>query len=261
MPVTSLYDLPEIYAELLAPAEDLVEDVREWLADALDRPLASILDPACGPGTWLLPFATRGLRVAGNDLSAAMIGSARRRLPRGRAELTIGDMRRLRLAGAPFDAALNLHGSVGHLGSDSDVVEHLRSVASCLRAGGVYLLGLSVFDETPLASEPVLLFQTPPTKLAAGGTAAVLYESLGRDALARSERIRVLVLTHDVPGAPPTLLEEYDLRTFTFDALLAILDAVPEFRLERAYAMELAGRPEIPLGPDAGDVTLVLRRT
>ena len=46
--------------------------------ETLGRHPVSLVDPACGPGGWLLRFAVSGMRVAGNDLSAEMVEVAQR---------------------------------------------------------------------------------------------------------------------------------------------------------------------------------------
>lgn len=256
----SFYRHPEVYAVLLEPDPDIFADADAWIGRHLDGPARRVLDPACGPGNWLVRFAERGAAVAGNDLEPAMIAAARRRLAGRPAELTVGDMADLDFRTGPFDVAINVHSSVGHLPDDAAVVRHLRAVARHLRPGGIYLLGLVIDDGTALREEPEFLWQCPATRIPGGGMAAVRYESARRDPAARTERIRLHLLTKGVAGCPEALREEYDLRTFPAARLREILAEAGGFDVLAAHAMLVEGRPDVGLVHDAGDVTLVLRR-
>ena len=258
--MSSLYDFPELYGTLLAPDLDLVRDAKAWMRRFGRGAVTAIMDPACGPGTYLLPFAKRGVRVAGNDLRPSMIAEAHRVLSGRPAELVVGDMRELEFASGPFDVAFNFHGSVGHLDSDEAVVQHLESVAAHLRSGGLYLLGLTISDGDAREEQPLELFQTAPTPIPSGGTAAVAYESVWRDPVISQELLRVIVLTKDVPGAPPFFVEEYVLQTFGQRRLEGLLRDSGVFRCRAVYEMTADPRPEVGLSWNAGDVTLVLER-
>lgn len=255
----SLYRHPEIYATLLAPEPDVFEHVLDWIDLYLDGPFDSVMDPCCGPGTWLLPFVVRELHVAGNDLLPQMVAECRRRVGAA-AELTEGDMRSLRFETGPFDVALNLHSSVGHLPDLSAVSSHLRSVRDQLRPGGLYFLGVCVYDGEHVEEDVHVLYESEPTFVPSGGMASIRYESVRRDPVRCEETIRLLLLSRDVADCPERLEEEYVLKTFHRDVLRGVVDDVGGFDLLAAHAMEEDGHPDRGLQPNCGDVTLVLRK-
>jgi SAM-dependent methyltransferase len=104
------------------------------------RPVHRVLDLACGTGPHLVRLAERGYRMTGLDLSRRNIEFLRERLAaRGLAgDLVVGDMTDFRLA-RPLDAAVCMQDSQGHLLTNDQLVDHLRSVARALRRGGLYV--------------------------------------------------------------------------------------------------------------------------
>ena len=256
---SSLYDHPELYAALLAPEPDLLDDLDLWVAEHLRGRIRSVMDPACGPGTFLVPYARSGCRVAGNDIRPEMIASARRRLGRTRVELTCGDMRELHFESGPFDLALNLSSSVGHLRRDADLERHLASVAEHLRPGGLYFLGLTILDREVEDDDLWVLFEGDPMRLPEGGMGAVRYESLQRHGRLRRERIRVITLTNGAPELPRVIMEEYTLRTFPPEVVRRLLERVAVFDLLAVHDMTHPRRAAVRL-EEALDATLILRR-
>lgn len=113
-----------------------------WLtrfAEALPRaegPAAHVLDLGCGAGepiaAWLM---SRGLRVTGVDIAAAMLGIARSRWPDG--DWRQGDMRALAL-GTRFEGIVAWD-SFFHLTPD-DQRRTIAAMAAHLRPGGVLML-------------------------------------------------------------------------------------------------------------------------
>jgi len=254
----TLYDHPELYAALFAPDPEMWDGVRGWLGRYLDRPGRSILDPACGPGNWLLPFAERGWRVAGNDHNPHMCRYARQILAPFDAEITQGDMQTLAFLSGPFDAAINLDASVGHLADDAQVIRHLRSVRAHLRPGGLYLLGITVLDLPGREERPDALFESDAVAVG-GGSVTVRYTSLWRDPVARQERIALEMHSRGVPGAPPLLHEQYDLLTFTQADLRHCLAQAGGWELLAVHDMTLDGLPDHGFQPGCRGVTVVLR--
>lgn len=253
----SLYDHPNLYAALLRPEPDLLQAVESWREDWLSGPFESLMDPCCGPGTWLAPFSGRKLALAGNDLSPKMIEEARRSIPDPGVEWTVGDMRSLGFRSAPFDMVLNMHASIGHLPDLDAVGEHLGSVRRCLRRDGLYFLGVVVNDGSAVDRTPRVLFESSPTELAGGGMAAVRYESIERNGRAQSETIQLHLLTCGVEGCPSVLTERYALRSFRSKPLKRAIEG-SGFEILAAHDMEVAGYPDVGLAPNCGDVTLVL---
>lgn len=261
----SVYDYPEVYATLMYPESDLLEHLLGWLEEHLEGPMNAVMDPCCGPGTWLVPFAARGYRVAGNDGAEGMIGEARRRLAEleleEEPELTVGDMRELPLTSGPFDVTINLHASVGHLPDEESVVRHLRSVASQMRPGGIYLCGIIVSDGQTVETEPELLYESDPLPMASGGMAACHYSSTRRDHVKGEETIQVLILTTEVPDTPERIEDSYVLRSYTAETWERILAEAGGFELLAAHSMADDRYLPVKLDETNRDCTLVLRRT
>ena len=110
----------------------------------------SVLDCACGTGGHTLALAQRGYRVAGSDISAAMI--ARAEVNTQRAGLSIpyrvARFQDLRAAfDEKFDAVLCLGNSLVHVLSDEDALASLQNMRDCLRAGGVLILHNLNYDK------------------------------------------------------------------------------------------------------------------
>lgn len=254
----SIYDHPDLYAALFPPDDGLTDDVDVWIARALGGPPSSVLEVACGRGDWLRRFAARGSRVYGFDLSPVMVDAARINLSEWGGSVCVADMRRIVLNEDPFDLAINLGGSVGHLSSDLDLEAHLLSMAALLRPGGCYLLGLCVEDGVGLDSTLKVLMESDPVRVLEG-FAAVRVESVFRDHTSGVERIRNIVLAKDVTGVPGPFIEEYDLRIFR-SKILAEMLARSGFDVLAAYSLTEHPRSDIGLVPNAGDIALLLRR-
>jgi SAM-dependent methyltransferase len=104
------------------------------------RPVARVLDIACGTGPHLVRLAERGYHMAGLDLSPRNIEFLGERLAdKGlTGDLIVGDMTDFQLA-RPADAAICMQDSQGHLLTNAQLLAHLRSVARNLRKGGLYI--------------------------------------------------------------------------------------------------------------------------
>lgn len=256
----SLYHYPAVYAALFSPDVKMRRRVKRWIRTHLVGPFARVLDPACGPGNWLLPFARKGLAVAGNDLEPAMVHAAKEALKGFDARVLQGDMCALAFEDGAFDVALNLDGSVGHLPDDEAVVSHLQEVLRCLRPGGIYCLGLLVLDGQARETDSVVLFEEEQASVAGGGSVRAVYRSEWRDPVARVEKISLQIETQGVAETPVCLEESYLLRTFPLASLREILEEVSAFTLCGAYATQEQDAPRCELAPNCGDVTLILRK-
>ena len=104
------------------------------------RPVARVLDIACGTGPHLIRLAERGYRMAGLDLSPENIEFLRDRASQKAlaVDLLVADMTRFRLA-RPVDAAICMQDSQGHLLTNAAILAHLRCVRRALRPGGLYI--------------------------------------------------------------------------------------------------------------------------
>ncbi len=255
----SLYHYPDIYDAFFAPEPTLRRDVESWIARYLDLPPGRVLDPACGPGNWLTPFAERGIHVAGNDIAPPMVAAARQRLHGFSHEIVQGDMRDLPVTTVPFDLALSLDASVGHLPDRPALEAHLAAVHDQLRPGGIYFLGLVVADGDKIDESVELLHEWQPTPISSGGVASLRLDSLRRDPMAGRETIRFELRTDGVANCPKHIEEVYPLQTLQVRQLEASLE--PYFQLVAAHSMEEQSREEIALYRDCGEVTLILRKS
>ena len=197
------------------------------------------LEPACGTGRYMRVLAARGQRIAGFDLSAAMVDYARRTLERRglapRTRVFRADMcdfsRKIRPASVDF--AFNTYSSIRHITDGRGLARHLREMAGVLRDGGAYLVGLD--------------FHRPGT-----GTEEDVW-------IASRGRRRVTQMVNYLPPAPGQRIETavshvmierprgvehldllYELRTYTEREWLAALGRSP---LKRAASLDMRGRP------------------
>lgn len=147
------------------PHRDEAEAERLVATLAGARPLADVrlLDIGCGPGRHLPAFARAGARPFGLDLSADLLGEARRVRAEagGRWPLIRADMRALPVAAAAVDAVTSLFTSFGYFG-EADDRRALAEAARVLRPGGYHVLDF-------LNRDGVLRHPTPRTERRSGG--------------------------------------------------------------------------------------------
>src|SRR5258708_16117018 len=96
----------------------------------------TLLDVACGTGAHLAELSRR-YEVEGADLSPAMLGVARERLPG--VPLHQADMRELDL-GRSFDAVICLFSSIGYVTDPSEMRSTVARLAVHVAPGGVLIL-------------------------------------------------------------------------------------------------------------------------
>lgn len=153
----ALYDDPTLY-EILRPVDTtLLRSILRLLELHATGPIESVLDPACGPGSWLLQFAKRGMRVAGNDSSEVMCRRAAELLATYPHEIVCGDMRSVVVASGPFDLAVEVSGVACEL-THEGLRTHLQSVSDNLRLGGIYIVNLLGASADVLPELPYLQF-------------------------------------------------------------------------------------------------------
>lgn len=153
------------HAELydLFYADKSYESEASWISSML-MSASAILDLACGTGGHALALAAHGHRVTGVDISESML----RRMRRKAAErglpipVSVGDMRRLPLADATFDAVICLFDSIGYVRTDEGVRAALSAVRRVLKPGGLFVVEfwhkptmIAGFDPVRVRSWPV----------------------------------------------------------------------------------------------------------
>jgi SAM-dependent methyltransferase len=223
-----------------------------------------VLDPACGPGLWLEHFAGPNAIVAGVELDAAVAAAGQARLASKRATIVQGDMRDPpAMINGPFDLAINLDNSIGHLGGVSDVVSHLRAMHRLLAPDGIYLIGLAVREKR--GSIPTdTIYERGPIPIAGGGYGAIRSEThglqppTGPDRL-RCERIRHYVMTASIDGLAPLFIEQYDLLTFPIETLKRALAESGPWKIADCRDATDESLPKAAFEPNCGDVLLALR--
>jgi len=101
-----------------------------------------VLDLCCGPGRHSVPFAKRGMKVTGVDLSQFLLDRAREQTPEGvNVEWIRADMRHFRRPAA-FDLACSLWTSFGYFQDEEEDLEVLRNIRESLVSGGIFVMGL-----------------------------------------------------------------------------------------------------------------------
>ena len=143
-----MYHLPSYYDILNTPGtcEDI--DLYERIAGQFNVELKRWLEPGCGTGRHLRVLAARGYDAHGFDCDDRMLRYGNQSL-RNRglsAKLYRAEMDAFLSAGQQpqFDIAINPHSTIRHLQSQESIISHLNQISTCLRPGGIYIVGLSL---------------------------------------------------------------------------------------------------------------------
>lgn len=117
-------------------------DLIEAAFDRFGERPHSIVDVGCGTGRHLTALVQRGYRMAGVDLSEAMLDQARdaaTTLPADQQpELMCGDARHFDF-GRQFDAAIMMFAVIGYLTANGDVCEGLANIRRHVKPGGLFV--------------------------------------------------------------------------------------------------------------------------
>ena len=258
-----LYTDPMIYDILYTPDTwremNTLEIIEREFARRSNRPLDPNrlwLEPACGSGRYLRLAAARGRRTAGFDLDEGMIRYAgnRKRPEKSRPPLLFqADMADFQNAATSVglrpgsvDFAFTPVNSLRHLTSDKDVLSHLDQMATLLRPGAVYVVGLSLTDYECLLPEEDLWVGT---RGRCRVTQLVNYLPPKADTkLVRAEQVEQVIshLTIERPGRTEHLDDTYDLRCYDLRQWQIL---VRKSALEWGGSFDARGRqaPDIPL--------------
>ncbi|MCB9892818.1 MAG: methyltransferase domain-containing protein [Planctomycetes bacterium] len=244
----NLYRFPALYDTLKAPDDEDITAVRSLIQRCVGEGPWSILDPACGPGNWLKPFAAEASRLAGNDNCPEMVEYTRATTG---AHTVLGDMFELAFD-EPFDVILEASGVTSLLPDVGTLTRWVRSFRPHLSSRGVVILLLNF--EVPLPKRlPATLWRTP-WRAVPGGRARIRYELLGVEPDLRTQHIRRTVETQGGDW-PARIIESYDLRIWRAGDLAALRD-VPGFELEACVD---AARPDKLHAAPSGERLLVFR--
>ncbi len=169
-PTCGLYADPKIYDILYTPDTwrelDVLERIESEFAinsGGTLEPDRLWLEPACGSGRYLRTAAKRGRRITGFDLDPAMLDYAQKRCSLPGHPLPVlfsADMADFlpaaRAAGVEpnsVDFAFNPVNSIRHLQTDEEILSHFEQIASLLRPGALYVVGISLTDYSELLPE------------------------------------------------------------------------------------------------------------
>lgn len=253
----SLFDYPELYDHLRTPEARVFDQVYALMEGLLGRPPKSVMDPACGPATWLSYFAKRNIPVAGNDISAAMVDSARRKCGVWAHEFIQGDMCALGFQRGPYEITLELSGTCGLLASETAFRRFLHTVSEHTAPNG--LIMLTIFFLEPVVHFPHHV-ETWEVPLWQGGSARISYEVLQTDATRRVDLVRRTVHTHGPEHCPRSLVDDYEMFSWTEEHFRQIMAAFPQLHFEQAFAVKNDAVVPVSPGQMEGEVSVVFRK-
>jgi SAM-dependent methyltransferase len=107
------------------------------------------LELGIGTGRVALPLAARGVRVAGIDLSPAMVAKLREKPGGQEIPVAIGDFATTRVEGS-FSLAYLVFNTIGNLTSQEAQVACFQNVAAHLEPGGCFVIEVGVPSGEPL---------------------------------------------------------------------------------------------------------------
>ena len=141
--VASRYD--ELAADMFDAA--VVGPAVDFLADLAGDGAA--LELGIGTGRIALPLSTRGVRVAGIDLSEAMVARLRAKPGAEQIEVAIGDFATTTVDGT-FSLAYLVFNTIGNLTTQEEQAACFRNAAAHLAPGGCFVIELGVPGRRPL---------------------------------------------------------------------------------------------------------------
>jgi SAM-dependent methyltransferase len=257
---SSLYDYPELYDHIRTPDTETFDAVFNLIKTTLGHTPRSIMDPACGPATWLTHFAQRGVPVAGNDIDPAMIETAQKKCKNHVLEFTVGDMCDLTFNSAPFEVSFELAGTCGILSSEDVFKRFLKSVKNNTRSNGLILLTLFFEEPQTTESYPWLVGEWGPFKIASGGQAWLRYEVLANEPSRNIDYVRRTVRVEGIETGHEALVDEYEMFTWREMHLWQVLEEFSDLHFCTAFRYdEPTGISIVEKGNFKGEISLVFR--
>ena len=119
----------------------VVDPVVDFLAELAGDGAA--LELGIGTGRIALPLSARGVRVAGIDLSEAMVARLRAKPGAGEIQVTIGDFATTRVDGT-FSLAYLVFNTIGNLTTQDEQVACFVNAAAHLEPGGCFVIEVGV---------------------------------------------------------------------------------------------------------------------
>ncbi|MCC6465809.1 MAG: class I SAM-dependent methyltransferase, partial [Planctomycetes bacterium] len=227
----NLYQYPELYDALKTPDPADVALVREIIQRYVGPGPYRMLDPACGPGNWLAPFADGKNRLVGNDFCEPMVQHVQETLGNRGCRAVHGDMYNLKLGNERFDVVLEASGVTSIVPDVPTLARFLDGLSRVLAKRGVVVLLANCAEPAP-AELPALLWERE-NPLPDGSFARVRYE-LVEDCQYTTGH-QVIRRTVHVVGSdryPDELTETYSLRIWSEAELAELRGLLGKLRLE-----------------------------
>lgn len=220
-----------------------IENEVDWLIERLGRDARRVLEPACGSGRMMPPFARRGIEIVGLETSSRMIELAINRmaaldLPAPKIHQL--DMTRFELTEA-FDGAICPINSLNYLLGRDQVVWHLESVARCLVGSARYMVQLDLLDTSVSVEYSANDCQTWEDERD-GTRVRTTWSAISFDAGSglQTESCKFEILAG--PDAGRVYEERHELRKWNWEEWGALIAASP-FRLAAVYDGHLTPLP------------------
>jgi SAM-dependent methyltransferase len=229
--VANCYDYPQYYdiafqAYSQREADFIEAACRKYCSFDVHR----LLEPACGSGRLVTELAARGYQMTGFDLSQKALSYLRRRLKRRRlhAETFQAEMSAFRLS-RPIDAAYCTVNTFRHLLTEQAARDHLERIASSLRPGGIYVLGMHLLS-LDVNEEDVGRW----TERRGDTKVTVTLRIMRTDLRRRIEDLRVWLLV--LHGSKEfQLTYDFQFRTYLPRQFRQLLESVPSLELCDVY--------------------------
>lgn len=109
----------------------------------------TILDIACGSGSYALNLASVANQIVGTDLDSLMIQQAKKKNDKSNVEFKVHNMleiSELSLSGKGYDFIYCIGNSIVHLDSIEEMYTVIRGVYNMLNTGGVFVVQIINFD-------------------------------------------------------------------------------------------------------------------
>jgi SAM-dependent methyltransferase len=252
----NLYDLPQ-YLELTFRDETKREaDFIEQACQRYGRRTSQrMLEPGCGGGRLLLELARRGYETVGFDSSQPALACLERRMARRRVKVESfhADLARFQLAHS-VDAAFCTYNTFRHLLTESQALSHLRCVASCLRPGGIYVLGLHLL---PLDADEFCIerWRGQHGRI----RVCVTLRVTATDRRRRQEWLRLSMLVRH-GNRVQRCRTDFPLRMYTASQFRRLLRRVPDLEFCDAFDFWYDITDPLPLNDEITDTVVVLRK-
>lgn len=251
----ALYADPALYDRLFPEAQAsesvldesrrqrILDSERFYLEEA-HRGGGPVLELGCGSGRLTIPIARSGVRIAGADLSEAMLSAARTKATAAGVAVDFlqADMRLFEIP-ERFGAIFIPGNSLLHLLTAHDLKACLGCVRRHLAPGGRLIFDVSHWDLAKLARDPAVRSFALSVQDPRRGVVTI-EESAGYDAV---EQIRSIQWYFSSADAADFRVIEYRLRVIFPQELLLLLEN-SGFRLEARYG-EFPREPFTPVSP------------